>query len=245
MAGGATEIRVLVIDDDADLRAALTDYISRMGAKVRTAGNVADAQQLLQSETNPFDLVLTDLKIPGGSGMDVLRAAHSRSLETLVAIITGYASMETAIEAIRLGAYNYITKPFSLNEIGVHVRNMIERITLSKENARLSIRIQELYQQVNRVQNERADVTRLYEDVSRQLQENGRKIDQLLSLCSGKSTKALASGTQSEKSAASTLFQAIERLDRLKESNGISHVELEEKKRDLIAEFVAGPKIPN
>jgi chromosome segregation ATPase len=63
---------------------------------------------------------------------------------------------------------------------------MIERITLSKENARLSMRLQELHQQVNRVQNERADVARLCDDLNRQLQENGRKLDHLLTLCSGK-----------------------------------------------------------
>ena len=175
-----SEIKILVVDDDVDLRAALTGYISKMGASVRTAGNLAEAQQMLQTEPVPFDLVLTDLKIPGGRGMDVLRAAHSRSPETLVTIITGYGSMETAIEAIRLGAYNYITKPFSLNEIGVQVRNMIERVTLSKENARLSIKLQELYQQVNMAQSERADMVRFQEEISRRVQENARKLDQLL-----------------------------------------------------------------
>jgi DNA-binding NtrC family response regulator len=181
-----SEIRALVIDDDIDLRSALTDYISQMNITVRTAGNVAEAQRLIQTESNPFDLVLVDLKIPGGSGMDVLKTARTRSPNTLVTIITGYASMETAIDAIRLGAYNYITKPFSLNEIGVQVRNMVERITLSKENARLSLRLQELHQQINRVQNERVDVVRLHEDLSRQLQENGRKLDQILAISSSR-----------------------------------------------------------
>jgi DNA-binding NtrC family response regulator len=180
------EVRALVIDDDIDLRSALTDYISQMNITVRTAGNVADAQRLIQNEANPFDLVLVDLKIPGGSGMDVLKTARTRSPNTLVTIITGYASIETAIDAIRLGAYNYITKPFSLNEIGIQVRNMVERITLSKENARLSLRLQELYQQINRVQNERVDVVRLHEDLSRQLQENARKLDQILAISSSR-----------------------------------------------------------
>ena len=178
----SSEIKILVVDDDVDLRAALTGYIAKMGVSVRTAGNLAEAQHMLQTEPVPFDVVLTDLKIPGGRGMDVLRAAHSRSPETLVTIITGYGSMETAIEAIRLGAYNYITKPFSLNEIGVQVRNMIERVTLSKENARLSIRLQELYQQVNVAQSERADLVRFQEEISRQVQENARKLDQLLTV---------------------------------------------------------------
>ena len=181
-----SEIKALIIDDDVDLRSALTDYISQMNISVRTAGNVGEAQRLIQTDASPFDLVLVDLKIPGGSGMDVLKTARMRSLNTLVTIITGYASIETAIDAIRLGAYNYITKPFSLNEIGVQVRNMVERITLSKENARLSLRLQELYQQINRVQKERADVVRLHEDLSRQLQENARKLDQILAISSSR-----------------------------------------------------------
>jgi DNA-binding NtrC family response regulator len=183
-----SEFRALVIDDDVDLRAALTEYISQMKISVRTAGSVAEAQRLIQTESSPFDLVLVDLKIPGGTGMDVLRTARTRSPNTLVTIITGYASMETAIDAIRLGAYNYITKPFSLNEIGVQVRNMVERVTLSKENARLSLRLQELYQQINRVQNERVDVIRLHEDLSRQMQENARKLDQILAISASKAT---------------------------------------------------------
>jgi|GEM_PF-1063487 DNA-binding NtrC family response regulator len=238
MGSNGVDISVLVVDDDADLRSALTEYISKMGVRVRTAGNLAEAQKLLQTEAVPFDLVLCDLKIPGGSGMDVLRAAHTRSPESLVTIITGYASIETAIEAIRLGAYNYITKPFSLSEIGVQVRNMIERVTLSKENARLSVRLQELYQQVNRAQNERADVFRLHEEISRNIQENTRRLDKLLMLHSTTMTGVRTPMVRPDKSAILTLIKAIERLDKLKETTGISPVELEEKKRDLVEEFI-------
>jgi len=238
MGSNGVDISVLIVDDDADLRSALTEYISKMGVRVRTAGNLAEAQKLLQTEAVPFDLVLCDLKIPGGNGMDVLRAAHTRSPESLVTIITGYASIETAIEAIRLGAYNYITKPFSLSEIGVQVRNMIERVTLSKENARLSVRLQELYQQVNRAQNERADIFRLHEEISRNIQENTRRLDKLLMLHSTTMTGVRTSVVRPDKSAILTLIKAIEKLDKLKETTGISPVELEEKKRDLVEEFV-------
>jgi DNA-binding NtrC family response regulator len=187
MASG--NIRVLVVDDDADLRAALSDYLLQMDVQVRAAADVVEAQRLIQTEKIPFDLVLTDLKIPGGTGMDVLRAAHTRSSETLVTIITGYGTMETAIEAIRFGAYNYITKPFSLNEIGVQVRNMIERVAISRENARLSLRLQELYKQVNDIQSKRAEYAQLYEGLKSQLRENSRKLDRLVMLCSRSSAK--------------------------------------------------------
>lgn len=175
-------IRVLIVDDDKDMRATLTDFISRLGVKVSTAANVADAQFALRTENPSFDLVLTDLRLPGGSGMDVVKAAHSRSTETLVTIITGYASLETAIEAIRLGAYDYITKPFTLDEIGVQVRNMIARVSLAKENARLSLRLQELYQEVNRLQNERLSALSLQDEVREELQAINRKVDRLLAV---------------------------------------------------------------
>ena len=204
---GSSDTKVLIVDDDADLRAALTDFISKMGVKVRTAGSVEETQHLLHKEAVPFDLVLTDLKIPGGSGLDVLRAAHSRSMETLVTIITGYASIETAIDAIRLGAYNYVTKPFSLNEIGVQVRNMIERVALSKENARLSLRLQELYQQVNRVQNERTDVLRSNEDLS-------KKLDQILNILKA---DVQSQPMRSEAPASNRLLNEVDTLDRVRE----------------------------
>jgi DNA-binding NtrC family response regulator len=210
----STEVKVLIVDDDADLRAALTDFISRMGAKVRSAGNVAEAQQMLQTETTPFEIVITDLKIPGGSGMDVLKAAHARSLESLITIITGYASMETAIDAIRLGAYSYIAKPFSLNEIGVQVRNMIERVTLSKENARLSIKLQELYEQIERFQTERADAFKLHEDINKKLLENTQKLDQILTLVRPNGTQWIAN--RIENAAIPKLSQANEGFENAK-----------------------------
>src|SRR5262245_52868013 len=122
----ASDIRILIVDDDEDMRGTLTAFIARLGVKPRAAASVAEARRLLAAEPAPFDLVLTDLKLPDGTGLDVVKAAHARSPEALVTIVTGYASLETAIEAIRLGAYDYITKPFSLDEIGVQVRNMIE-----------------------------------------------------------------------------------------------------------------------
>jgi DNA-binding NtrC family response regulator len=178
----STGIKILIVDDDEDLRITLTDFISQMGVQVQTAGSVAEAQQKLQAEAVPFDLVLTDLRIPGGSGMDVLKAVRGRSADSLVTLITGYASMGTAIEAARLGAYNYIAKPFSLDEIGVQVRNMIERVSLSRENARLSLRLQELYRQLEQVERERADFVQMNKNLLKLLQENSRKLDEVQSL---------------------------------------------------------------
>jgi two-component system, NtrC family, response regulator PilR len=179
---GEMTIRVLVVDDDEDMRATLVDFISTLGVEVNAAGSLADAERALRAESPHYDLILTDLRLPGGSGMDVLRAAHARHPETLVTIVTGYASLETAIEAIRLGAYDYITKPFTLDEIGVQVRNMIARVSLAKENAHLSIRLQQLFEQVNRLQSERASAQSFQDVISRELQQQSRKLDLILAV---------------------------------------------------------------
>jgi DNA-binding NtrC family response regulator len=233
-----SEIRVLVVEDDDDMRLTLKEFISKMGVKVCTAGTVADAKRSLRAEADPFDLVLTDLKLPDGSGMDVLADAHARSAETLVTIVTGYASLETAIEAIRLGAYDYLTKPFSLDEIGVQVRNMIERASLSKENARLSIRLQELYEKVNRLQNERSDAARFQEEIRKELHDTSRKLDQLLASRPNLPGKVQTMVLHPDKTLVSHLFREMENLDSLKSMGSVSGREIEEKRRGLIQEFV-------
>ena len=176
----ADEVKILLVEDDDDLRITLSDFISRMGVKVKTASDVPSALRAIQGE-GAFNIVLTDLKLPGGTGMDVVRAVHGRTPEALVAILTGYASLETAIEAIRAGAYDYITKPFSLEGIGVQVRNMIGRVALSRENARLSLRLQEVCMQLDTYRSERNDMLKYQERILGSLREATGKLDQLLS----------------------------------------------------------------
>lgn len=232
------ELKVLIVDDDEDMRATLSDFISQMGVRVRTAGDVAEARSACAGENPPFDLVLADLKLPDGTGLDVLKAAHARSTEILVTIVTGYASLETAIDAIRHGAYDYITKPFSLDEIGIQVRNMISRVTLAKENARLSLRLQELFQQVNRLQSERSDMGRFQDDMRKELQDTNRKLDQLMAATRTPSYPKPGAQAGEESRALDDLFREIEKLDRMKSSGIASPLDLEGRKRNLIEGLV-------
>ncbi len=230
-----SELKVLIVDDDEDMRATLTDFISsKMGVKVRTAADVPEAKRVLQAEVPPFDLVLADLKLPGGTGLDVLKAAHARSSDTLITIITGYASLETAIEAIRLGAYDYMTKPFSLDEIGVHVRNMIERVSLSKENARLSLRLQELYEQVNRLQSEKSDMVRFQEDIRRELQSTSRKLDLLLEANPPGASLTSAPSQSPEVAPVPELLRGMDKQERALPAGFASGYEVEGRKRSLV-----------
>lgn len=185
-----SETRILLVDDDEALRVTLVDFISRLGVMVRAVGTMSEAAAAIRADVQPFDIILTDLRLPDGNGLDVVRAAHARSTETLVSILTGFASLETAIGAIRLGAYDYITKPFSLDEIGVQVRNMIGRVSLSKENARLSLLLQELYAQVHRLQSDRSDVSAALQEIRTDLADNGRKLEQLLRVAGAHGARA-------------------------------------------------------
>jgi len=125
-------IKILVVDDESGPRELLEEALSMEGYQVKTAKSGEQACQLID-ETS-FDLVLTDLNMPGLSGIDLLNKIRQISPEIHVIIITGYASLRSAIDAIRGGAYDYLTKPFQVDELYVVVNNAVERINLIREN---------------------------------------------------------------------------------------------------------------
>jgi two-component system response regulator PilR (NtrC family) len=132
--------RVLVVDDESSMREFLAICLGRAGHDVVTASGGAEAIAKLSAPSDPddaFDLVVTDLTMPGVGGMDVLRHANSLSEPPLVLMITAFATSETAIQALKLGAWDYLTKPFKVDEILVVVARALERARLGSENRRL------------------------------------------------------------------------------------------------------------
>ena len=124
--------KILVVDDEQSMRDFLAITLKKEGYEVTTAENGEDALKAVQGEI--FDLVLTDVKMPIGSGIDVLKGVKEVSPETVVIMITAYATAETAIEAMKLGAYDYITKPFKVDEIKLIIQKALEKGHLRKEN---------------------------------------------------------------------------------------------------------------
>ncbi|MBC8071704.1 MAG: sigma-54-dependent Fis family transcriptional regulator [Deltaproteobacteria bacterium] len=127
--------RILVVDDEQSMREFLSICLGRAGHEVIVAGSGADG--IARIDEGGFDLVITDLTMPGIGGMEVLRHACSTEQSPLVLMITAFASAETAIEALKLGAYDYLNKPFKVDEILVVVARALERARLSSENRRL------------------------------------------------------------------------------------------------------------
>ncbi len=110
-----TSTTVLVVDDEADIRELLELTLIRMGLGVDSAGSVAEARRLLALHT--YDLCLTDMRLPDGSGIELVRQIATSSVDTPVAVITAHGSMESAVAALKAGAFDYLSKPISLEQL--------------------------------------------------------------------------------------------------------------------------------
>ncbi|GAB4256149.1 sigma-54-dependent transcriptional regulator [Deferrisoma sp.] len=127
--------RVLVVDDDASLRRILEYNLAEEGYAVATAASGEEALEKLDRAA--FDLVVTDIKMPGMDGMDLLRRIKAEAPETQVIVITAFGTIEMAVEAMKAGAAEYITKPFNRDELKLAVRKALRVRDLEAENVRL------------------------------------------------------------------------------------------------------------
>lgn len=124
--------RILVIDDEAYVRDLMMEVFTREGFLVKTASDGETGLDL--ACTGAFDLILLDLKLPKINGLTLLRSIMERDPDTIVVVITAYGSIETAIQAMKLGAYDYVTKPFEIDQLLLIVNRALERGNLIKEN---------------------------------------------------------------------------------------------------------------
>lgn len=124
--------RILVVDDEKSMRDFLSIMLKKSGYDVTTATDGEEAVKILHKDI--FDLVITDLKMPKMSGLEVLKTVKELSPDTVVILITAFASTETAVEAMQEGAYDYITKPFQNDEMKIRIRKALEKRRLIAEN---------------------------------------------------------------------------------------------------------------
>jgi two-component system response regulator PilR (NtrC family) len=136
--------QLLVVDDERSMREFLEILLTREGYEVNSAASGSQACDLLD-EKGIYDLVITDIKMPRVTGLDVLRKAKSVNPDMQVIMITAFASHETAVEAMKEGAFDYITKPFKVDEIRHVVANALEKRFLSRENIALKQQLGERY----------------------------------------------------------------------------------------------------
>ncbi len=150
-------IRVLIAEDDRAFRALLAETLQQPGREIRLAANGREALEALRE--TPYDLLITDIRMPEMGGMELLKEAKRLCPNILVIIITGYASLETAIQALKEGAYDYIRKPFNLEELKVSVENACVRIMLERENRRLLEDLKEAYRKLQALSSRASSVS--------------------------------------------------------------------------------------
>ena len=125
------EAKILVVDDDKTLADNLVEYLSELGYQASPA--YGGREGLSMFEQGDFQLVITDLKMPDMDGMELLDAVKALDSRAVVMVITGYGTIESAVEAIKKGAYDYIPKPLKMDELEVIVNRALERHTLFRQ----------------------------------------------------------------------------------------------------------------
>jgi len=140
--------QVLIIDDDSDMRSTLSDILQEQGYKVRGYGKGKQALDWLRK--NPFDVVIVDIKLPDADGMELVEHIRLINPESAVIMMTGYASVETAIEAMKEGAYAYIVKPFNIDELNAVIKKALREIRLSLQNKQLIDKLQRANRELER-----------------------------------------------------------------------------------------------
>lgn len=132
--------RILVVEDEVNIRSALVTMLGKLGHEVQGGGTAEEALSLLEQGT--VDLVITDLRMPGLGGIEFLRRAKEQWPETEIIVMTAFGSIDTAVEAMRLGAYDYLSKPIDRDRFHIVVEKALERRALAQENRRLKERLE-------------------------------------------------------------------------------------------------------
>jgi len=144
-----SRFRILVIDDDEIARDVVVSLLAKEGFSVDSARDGLEGISAVKR--SEYHLVITDLKMPGADGLDVLKSVRSLSPSSSVVILTAYGTLDNALEAMRLGAYDYITKPFKLQELLIVVENAMNRTILREENEELRRILRETYRDLDMI----------------------------------------------------------------------------------------------
>ena len=138
-----SDYNLLVVDDEPGMREFLEIMLRKEEYNVKVASNGEEAIEMLQKES--FDLAIVDIQMPGINGIEVLKSTREHHPNTTVIMITAFASHESAIEAMKLGAYDYITKPFKIDEIKLVISKALDKKNLEQENTRLKKELESKY----------------------------------------------------------------------------------------------------
>jgi DNA-binding NtrC family response regulator len=135
----ARKISILIVDDEESVRDSLYNWFLEDGFRVECAENARKALTILES--GQFDIILADIKMPGMDGLEMLRRIKSLKPDSIVIIMTAFATVDTAVKALKDGAYDYVTKPFDPDDLTHLIRNAAKQILLTDENENLKKKV--------------------------------------------------------------------------------------------------------
>ena len=141
--------RILIVDDNREIRSILEEYLREEGYLAQGAADGKEA--LAKYAETAFDLIITDLNMPGMTGIELIREIAGMGENTTeFIIITGYASLDSAIESVKAGAFDYLVKPFRIEELKVVINNAKDKIVLKKANKQLFDKLKSFYFEISR-----------------------------------------------------------------------------------------------
>ena len=158
----AEDFKILITDDDVNLRELLTEAVKSWGYSVCTSRDGDEALKRLKMEK--FDIVIADLMMPIMDGLTLLNRIEELDRDALVIIITGYATIDTAVKAIEAGAYDYIAKPFRLDELMIVLNNACERLMLTAQNKALLQELRNAYAEIAMLRNSNGNLFETSDD---------------------------------------------------------------------------------
>ncbi len=178
--------KILIVDDDAGVRMSLTRTLKARGYETCVMASGAEALAFVKEEL--VNLALIDIRLPDVSGLEILKALRKINENCAVIMMTAYASLDSCVEALNVGAYAYIIKPMNLNQALIIIEKAFEKQRLSSENSRLLTELKsangKLEERVAELQNLQAEKLKLIDELQKALAEV-KTLSGILSICSG------------------------------------------------------------
>ncbi len=220
--------RVLVADDDEIFQGILAEAVQDAGGEVTLAADGVIALERLGEAG--FDILITDLNMPRMDGLALLKHVRAMYPHIVAILITGFGSLESAIEALRLGVYDYLQKPFRAEQVAVTIRNAIERVRIFKERAALLEKIENLHKRLCLAEGKRYPEYEIY-DIS------GRLISGPFILAEAERPAIFPQGLKADRSRA---LGTIETLKGLRREGILTEAELERLKGIILKRIESG-----
>ncbi len=231
------EINILIVDDDKMLCKMLEDVLSQEEKLIITSTNDGrDAIEKIKGRN--FDLILTDLMMPGADGIEVLKVAKEVDEGVHVIIITGFASLETAMEAIRKGAYDYITKPFKLDEIKIAVQNACEKIRLLRQNQTLIENLKQAYKELDTLKKSREELSVKVEKINQSMDESQERLaENIIGLQTVPSDLPVSYYLRRRRTDKACVLMELEKLGKLRDEDILTEEEFRVCKNRFLSEI--------